>query len=159
MRQQRRHTQRSYPRVARINELLREILADALERIDDDRTQLATVTGVVCEGDLRRATVFFDGPDGADGDAELGEVLAELRPRLQGAIARQARLKHTPELHFVPDPAIRAGEHIDDVLRDLGPLPDAGDESLEGDDVAGLGPATDVAAGPGGGEDVDPDDA
>lgn len=125
-----RHTQRQYPRTARINELLRQILADALERIDDDRTQLATVTGVSCDPDMRRALVYFDGPDGADGDEELGEALAELRPRLQGAIARQARLKHTPELAFAPDPAIRAGERIDGMLRNIEPVGDT-DETVE----------------------------
>lgn len=114
-----RHTHRDFPRTARINELLRQILADALERIDDDRTQLATVTGVQCDPDLKRALVFFDGPDGAAGDEELGAALADLRPRLQGAVARQARLKHTPELSFAPDPAIRTGEHIDEVLRSI----------------------------------------
>ena len=111
-----RNTQRQYPRTARINELLREILADALERIDDDRLQLVVVTGVICDADLRHARVFFDGPDGAPGDEALGGAFAELRPRLQGFIDREARLKHTPELTFEPDPAIRAGERIDNLL-------------------------------------------
>lgn len=114
-----RRTHRDFPRTARINELLRQIIADALERIDDDRTQLATITGVHCDPDLRRAVVYFDGPDGAAGDEALGEALGDLRPRLQGAVAREARLKHTPELAFVPDPAIRQGEHIDEVLRSI----------------------------------------
>lgn len=129
-----RNTQRQYPRTARINELLRQILADALERIDDDRTQLATVTGVSCDADLRRATVYFDGPDAADGDEELGAALADLRKRLQGAIARQANLKHTPELVFAPDPAIRAGERIDGMLRSIPPIADveADTDALDG---------------------------
>ena len=128
-----RHTQRQYPRTARIIELLRQILADALERIDDDRTQLATVTGVHCDPDTRHALVYFDGPDGEAGDAELTEALTDLRHRLQGAIAREARLKHTPELVFEPDPAIRAGEHIDGVLRGLTPAGAADSEALDAD--------------------------
>ncbi len=109
-------SQRQFPRTARINELLREILADALERIDDDRLLLVVVTGVLCDADLRRARVFFDGPAGADGDEAVAEALAELRPRLQGFIGRQTHLKRTPELSFEADPAIRAGEHIDALL-------------------------------------------
>lgn len=111
-------SKREFPRTARINELLREILADALERIDDDRLLLVVVTGVVCEPDLRHALVFFDGPAGAEGDEAVGEALAELRPRLQGFIGRQSHLKRTPELSFEPDPAIRAGERIDALLGD-----------------------------------------
>ena len=111
-----RNTNRQYPRTARINELLREILADALERIDDDRLLLVVITGVICDADLRHARVFFDGPAGEAGDEAVGEAFAELRPRLQGFIGREARLKHTPELAFEADPAIRAGERIDSLL-------------------------------------------
>ena len=44
-----RQNSRQYPRTARVNELLREILADNLERIDDDRLQLMTLTGIDCD--------------------------------------------------------------------------------------------------------------
>ena len=43
---------RQYPRTARLNELLREIIADELERMDDDRLHLVTITSVDIEGDL-----------------------------------------------------------------------------------------------------------
>ena len=45
---------RQYPRTARLNELLREILADELEHLDDDRLQMLTITSVDIDGDLRR---------------------------------------------------------------------------------------------------------
>ena len=35
---------------------------------------------------------------------------------LQRAIGREARIKHTPELSFSPDPAVRAGARIDELL-------------------------------------------
>ena len=120
MARQRNHgTPRQYPRTARINELLREILADELEHLDDDRLQLLTITSVSIEGDLRHAVVFYDSLEGEEGDAEILEALGELRWRLQGAIGRQARMKHTPELSFEPDPAIRAGARIDSLLAEL----------------------------------------
>ena len=37
---------RGYPRAARVNELCREILAEEVERIDDERLDLVTVTHV-----------------------------------------------------------------------------------------------------------------
>ena len=96
-------TARQYPRTARLNELVREIVADELERIDDERLELFTVTAVLVEPDMRRAKVFFDTLDGEEGDDVTLEALAEHRIRLQGAIGRQARTKRVPELTFLPD--------------------------------------------------------
>lgn len=109
-------TSRQYPRTARLNELLREILADELERSDDDRLELVTVTAVEIEGDLRHAVVFFDSLEGEDGDDVVLEALGEVRWRLQGAIGKQARMKRTPELSFRPDPAVREAARIESLL-------------------------------------------
>ena len=121
MARRRRTGQRHYPRAARVNELLREILADELERIDDDRLELVTVTGVEVEPDLRHATMFYDSLQGVEGDPVVLEALGEERHRLQGAIGRQARLKRTPELAFEPDPAVRAAQRVEEVLRAVTP--------------------------------------
>jgi len=95
---------------------LREILADELERSDDDRLHLVTVTAVEIEGDLRHAVVYFDSLEGEDGDEAVLDALGEVRWRLQGAIGRQARMKRTPELSFRPDPAVREGARIESLL-------------------------------------------
>ena len=105
-----------YPRTARVNELCREILADELERLDDDRLQLVTITHVGVDPDLRRARVEFSSL--GEGEDEAAEALAEHRVRLQGAIARQARLKRTPELRFEVDTVISRGARIEELLRD-----------------------------------------
>ncbi|MDP9453654.1 MAG: 30S ribosome-binding factor RbfA [Actinomycetota bacterium] len=115
-----------YPRVARVNELCREIVADELERIDDDRLDLVTVTHVDVEPDLRHATVEFSRLGEAEDAA--AEALAEHRVRLQAAIARQARLRRTPELAFRLDRAILAGARIEQLLREQAARPvDGGD--------------------------------
>ncbi len=106
----------------RVNQALCEVIADELALIGDERLPLMTVTGVKADPDLRRAVVWFVSlaatPD-ADHSAEL-EVLAEHRSRLQGAVARQMRLRRTPELSFVPDPARAAATRVEQILRDLG---------------------------------------
>jgi ribosome-binding factor A len=112
---------RDYPRMARVNTLLREIIGEELERIDDDRFDLITVTAVACEADLRRAVVSYDNLRGEEADEALLQALAEHRPRLQSAVARQARLKRTPELTFEPDLVLRNAQRIEDVLRGLDP--------------------------------------
>ena len=105
---------RRYPRTARVNELVREVVAEELERIDDERLELVTVTGVDVEPDLRRAVVWFTSLT-----ESVDEVLAEHRVRLQAAIGRQVRMKRTPELTFRHDPAISTGRRVEDILRQL----------------------------------------
>ena len=115
---------RQYPRTARLNRLLREILAEELELIDDERLDLLTLTSVDVDADLRQALVYYDSLDGPEGDAVVLEALAEARVRLKAAVARQTRLKRVPELSFRPDPAVREGSKIEAILAEIGPIAD-----------------------------------
>lgn len=118
---------RRYPRAARVNEVLREVVADELERLvdTDERLALLTVTAVDVDPDLRHATVLF-----ASLDEAAVEALAASRVRLQAAVGRQVRLKRTPQLAFAADPAVASGRRIEDILQGLdllgstGGLPD-----------------------------------
>jgi ribosome-binding factor A len=112
-------TARDYPRTARLNRLFQRILAEELELIDDDRLEMVTVMSVDCDGDLRRATVYYDTLGGADDDDAVLEALGEARHRLQGAIGRQARVKRTPELVFKPDDVARGAARLEEVLRSI----------------------------------------
>jgi ribosome-binding factor A len=107
-----------FPRSARIGETLREIIADELVRIGDERLEFVTVTGIEVDDELNRAHVFFDSLAGEEGDDEIIAVLGEHRVRLQSSIARQIRAKKTPVLDFRPDVAIRSAERIDAILRE-----------------------------------------
>jgi ribosome-binding factor A len=125
-----------YPRSVRVNEILREVLADELERMEDsdERLGLLTVTAVQCDPDLRHALVLF---------SSLGEdeerALADVRVRLQAAVSTQVRLKRTPQLRFAADPAVAEGLKIEEILRHLPKGPEAGpgadpeDEGTAGD--------------------------
>lgn len=122
---------RRYSRLARVNEALREVLADELERINDEALELVTLTGVKVSPDLRHATVWFSAlartallartQAGSTNDvvADVSASLAGHRVRLQAAVGRQLRLKHTPALVFEDDPAIGAGSRVEDVLRGI----------------------------------------
>ena len=142
-------TARDYPRTARLNQLLQEIVAEEVERLDDDRLGFLTIVGVEIEPDLRRAVVWYTALDSDESDADLVEALADHRTRIQGAIGRQARMKRTPELTFRPDAVIRQAERVEQILRDLG------DEGGQGDgDAAATEPApTRPAPGPAGSPD------
>lgn len=126
-----------YPRSARVSVTLREIIADELVRIDDERLELVTVTQIEVDNELNRAIVFYDSLAGPDGDDGILEALGQHRVRLQSSIARQIRAKKTPILVFRPDDVIRSAERIEELLRrsrepdagrDAGPGPGAGTE-------------------------------
>ncbi len=107
---------RGYARTARVNEVLREVLAEELERLEefDDRLGMLTITAVQCDPDLRRAAVLLSSLS-----QEEEEALASVRVRLQSAVSHQVRLKRTPQLRFAADPAVAAGQRIEDILREL----------------------------------------
>jgi ribosome-binding factor A len=105
-----------YPRTARVNQVLREVVADALERQSDidDRLRLITVTSVDTTPDLRRATVYLSSLSD-----DAAEALAAQRVALQRQIGREVRLKRTPLLEFAPDPAVAHGFQVEEILRRL----------------------------------------
>jgi len=119
--------------MARVNELVREVLAEEIELLlqRDDRLGLLTVTHVEVEPDLRRAKVFLS----SLGD-DAKEALMEHRKRLQAALGRQVRLRRTPLLSFNSDPALETATRIEEILRGLsgtqGESSDGGDGGRPG---------------------------
>lgn len=117
-----------------MNQLLREVVADTLERTADvdERLRLLTVTAVEVSADLRHATVYLSSlPD------EAAESLVEHRVQLQRAIGRQVRMKRTPQLSFAPDPGVAAGTKVEEILRHLHDREP--DHEVEGE-IEGSGP-------------------
>ena len=134
-------TTHRYPRTARLNESLREVIAEELTRIDDERLDLVTITSIDVDSEMNRAFVYFDSLAGEEGDAAILEALAEHRVRLQSSVGRQVRAKKTPILTFKADDTIRAAERIERILHDSAtmptrpPQPDVTDLDVTDDDV------------------------
>lgn len=105
-----------YPRTARLNQILREVISEELVRFSDldDRIGLVTVTGVETTEDMRSAMVFLDSLS-----PEAKNALEEHRAQIQGSVNAQTRMKRTPKLTFMADPAITSGAAVEDVLRRL----------------------------------------
>ena len=103
-----------YARSLRVNQVVRQVLAEELERLADadERLRLVTVTEVDTSPDLRHATVYLSSLSD-----DSTEALAERRTQLQRALGRQVRMKRTPQLEFAVDPAVVAGGRVEDVLR------------------------------------------
>ena len=112
----RQTTNRHYPRTARINALLLEIVADYFKRVEHDDIGFMTITGVEVDADLNICQVFFSTFEDESHDAITLAALAEHRKPLQAAIGRQAKLRKTPTVVFTFDPGVRYGNRIDEVL-------------------------------------------
>jgi ribosome-binding factor A len=120
---------RRYPRTARVNELVREVLAEELERLSDDpRLGFVTLTGVDVTGDLRQATVWYSVLDlpGYIKDADpsqvhedTAEALRAVTGHLKVVLGRQVRLKYTPDLLFREDPAMTQADRLEQIIREL----------------------------------------
>jgi ribosome-binding factor A len=100
-----------------LSQVLREIIADELIRIDDERLDLVSVTSIDVDSEMNRAIVFYDSMSGEEGDAAIQEALGEHRARIQASINRQMHARKTPVLSFKPDEVIRGAERIEELLR------------------------------------------
>ncbi len=103
-----------YPRSLRVNQVLRQVVAEELERLADadERLRLVTVTSVDTAPDLRHATVFLSSLS-----EDAAAALDERRVQVQRAVGRQVQMKRTPQLVFAQDPAVVAGDRVEAVLR------------------------------------------
>jgi ribosome-binding factor A len=126
---------RRYPRMARVNEVVHETVADELERLSDPRLGFVTVTGVEVSPDLRHATVYYSALDSrerptsrareVDVEAQTAErqqtraALKSAAPHLRAELGRQVRLKYVPELTFREDPAVAQGQRVEAIIREL----------------------------------------
>src|SRR5436190_24091532 len=117
------------PRVERVGEEFREILAEEIPKLKDPRIGFVTVTGVKVTGDLRRAWVYYTafGEDKQRASTRAG--LRSAIPRLRGVIGKQVRLKFLPELEFQEDATLEEATRIDRLIARLnagtGPESDA----------------------------------
>ena len=119
---------RRYPRTARVNEVVREALADELERLTDPRLELVTITGVDVNPDLREADVYFSALSSPASPADAEAGLRAAASRLRAGLGKQVRLKYLPKLRFREDPAIVKGQRMEDLIRELHRPDEAADE-------------------------------
>ena len=109
----------------RVDEAVRAVLSDAIAKdLKDPRVGFVTVTGVKTSPDLRHARVYVS----VLGDDDVREAsldgLRSAHGYLQGVLASQLTLKHTPALTFVYDESIDRGMRITELLSEQESNPD-----------------------------------
>jgi ribosome-binding factor A len=105
----------------KVNELLREVLSEALLDLKDPRIGFVTITGVRTSPDLRHATVYVSVLGSERKREKSLEGLDAAHGVLQARLAREVRLKWTPTLTFEYDPTVEEGVRMSKLIDDLAP--------------------------------------
>ena len=107
-------------RMRRVNESLRKVLADGVERLGDPSIGFVTVTGVRATSDFSQAVVYVSVLGSEKRRTRSLAALERAHGVLQQRIARELRLRRTPQLIFqydeTVDRALRMSELIDQVV-------------------------------------------
>jgi ribosome-binding factor A len=109
----------------RVNESVRQVLAETLPELKDPRIGLVTVTGVVTSPDLRYATVYVSVLGSEKKKTATLRGLDAAGGLLQSRLARELRMKRTPLLTFEYDPTVERGVRMSALIDELAPEDDA----------------------------------
>jgi ribosome-binding factor A len=108
-------------RMRRVNEAVREVLSETVGELKDPRIGFVTVTAVDTTPDLRYATVYVSV---LGSERKREQTLAGLDAAhgvLQARIARELRLKRTPQLAFAYDPSVERAARLTQLIDELAP--------------------------------------
>lgn len=107
-------------RPERVGELIRETVAEFLTtNVRDPRIGFVTVTGVNVSADLGHATVQVSVMGTEEEKDRSLEGLASAARFLRSRLARELRLRTSPEIHFQLDRGLEHAQRINQVLKDL----------------------------------------
>jgi len=108
-------------RMRRVNEAVREVLSESIGELKDPRIGFVTVTAVQTTPDLRHATVYVSV---LGNERKREQTLAGLDAAhgvLQARVARELRLKRTPQLTFAYDQSVERAAHLTKLIDELAP--------------------------------------
>src|SRR5215208_2911671 len=108
-------------RMRRVNESVRQVLSEALPELKDPRIGFVTVTGVDTSADLRQARVYVSVLGSERKRKDTLEGLAAAHGVLQARLARELRMKRTPQLAFEYDPTVERGVRMSQLIDELAP--------------------------------------
>jgi ribosome-binding factor A len=108
-------------RMRRVNEAVREIVAESISQLNDPRIGLVTVTGVTVSPDLHEGTVFVSVFGNEKKRRATMAALESARAVLQARLGRELSTKRTPHLTFEYDPSVEYGVRMSKLIDDLAP--------------------------------------
>ncbi|TMM02433.1 MAG: 30S ribosome-binding factor RbfA [Actinobacteria bacterium] len=105
----------------RVNVAVRQVLSEAVGELKDPRIGFVTVTGVETSPDLRHARVYVSVLGSEQEQEQSLAALEAAHGVLQGRLARELRLKRTPQLTFEYDPTVERGVRMTQLIDELAP--------------------------------------
>jgi ribosome-binding factor A len=105
----------------RVNEAVKEVLGTALPELKDPRIGFVTITGVETAPDLRHAIVFVSVLGSEKQRQKSLQGLTAAHGTLQARLARELRMKRTPQLTFEYDPTVERGVRMTKLIDELAP--------------------------------------
>ena len=107
-------------RIRRVDEAVREVLADAVSQdLKDPRVGFVTVTEVRTSPDLRQARVFVSVFGTVEQQMASVDGLRSAHGLLQARVARELRLKRTPALEFALDETAERAARLEALIEDV----------------------------------------
>jgi ribosome-binding factor A len=105
-------------RMRRVDEAVREVLSDAIAKdLKDPRIGFVTVTAVNTSRDLRHARVYVSVLGDQRERAATLDGLRSAHGYLQGVIAAELKLKHTPALTFEYDETVERAARLTELMQ------------------------------------------
>lgn len=95
----------------------RELSMIIAHELNDPRVRLVTITNVDVSPDIKNATVYFSSLKDRD---ETLKVLQRAKGYIRTHLARRVRMRTIPDLEFKIDDTFERGQHIDELLKEIG---------------------------------------
>jgi ribosome-binding factor A len=108
-------------RMRRVNESVRQVLSEAIGQLKDPRIGFVTITGVDTSADLRHARVYVSVLGAERKRVQTIDRLQAAHSLLQAQLARELRMKRTPQLAFEYDPSVERGVRMTQLIDELAP--------------------------------------
>lgn len=109
-----------FQRSARVNEALKEEIADILARkLKDPRIGFVTVTGVDVSPDLRHAHVFISIMGNEEEQIATYQILQGAKGFIRSELGKRLRIKFMPEISFDIDESINEGIRISKLIEKI----------------------------------------
>lgn len=105
-------------RSERLSGVIKEVVSDAIRRLKDVRLQgkMISVTDVEVSGDMRHAKVFVSIYGSEEQQEEAMAGLSSAAGVVRTEVAKEVKLRVSPEIHFRLDKSIERGAHITALL-------------------------------------------
>ena len=111
-------------RVRRVNELMRQILGEALGEMTDPGLGFVTITSVDCSRDFEHAIVYVSVLGNDVKRKRSMQALERATGHLQARVGREVTLRRTPRLRFAYDETFDKGRRIEQLLAEHEPMPE-----------------------------------